>query len=128
MLRSGIWSDTLGIIHDRTIERYYYHFPGSTKEWVTSFKWRFSRISFASLSGSRDRRQGSKVIILLWLFLFFRGVGVEFSVVSSCPDRNERKTVKPDSFESKKFCIKVRSDVDISAGVGEIQVLLYLPR
>lgn len=39
----------------------------------------------------------------------------------SFPDRNERKTVKADSFESKKFCIKVRSDVDISAGVGEIQ-------
>lgn len=38
-------------------------------------------MSFASLSGSRDRRQGSKVIILL--LLFFRGGGGEFIVVSS---------------------------------------------
>lgn len=73
------------------------------------------------------------------VFVLSGGEG-EFSVVSSsesqrpklfsrsCPDGNERKTVKADSFESKKFCIKVRSDVDIRAGVGEIQFLLHLPR
>lgn len=101
----------------------------------------FADIFCLALRIPRQRRGIKSNYFVVVVFVLSGGGGEEeFSVVSSsesqrpklfsrsCPGRNERKTVKADSFESKKFCIKVRSDVDISAGVGEIQFLLYLSR